>query len=174
MFRYYAVIYPLKYPSFVTSCRILCIIVCVWLIAALISLPPLFGFWSIYQFSAAQMGCLPLWRLNKSFSVFWVSISLLKINIYRRIFLPVWLCFLHIFFLTVFKFIKTRWVSCAMKDSWVLLYIHHFYIALYKAFDNFISQVCIWLFDIIFALKLAVLSCVKNYGRRTENDIEVF
>ena len=54
-------------------------IVLCWLLATSVSLPPLFGTWSYYQFHEAQMGCFPMWSVSKSFSAIWVSIRALVI-----------------------------------------------------------------------------------------------
>lgn len=73
-FRYYAIVQPMMYPLKMTSNYTTHLIVCVWILALICTLPPSFG-WSRYSFRVAKSACMVDWHYDKSFSGFYAIMT---------------------------------------------------------------------------------------------------
>ncbi|XP_030638601.1 G-protein coupled receptor 161 [Chanos chanos] len=69
--RYYAVLYPMIYPSKITGNRATVAIVYLWLHSLLGCLPPLFG-WSAFEFDHFKRMCTAAWHREPGYTAFWV------------------------------------------------------------------------------------------------------
>ncbi|XP_063967390.1 G-protein coupled receptor 161-like [Lytechinus pictus] len=72
--RYYAIVQPMMYPLKVTSNYTTHLIVCVWILALVCTLPPSFG-WSRYSFQMSKSACMVDWHYEKSFSLFYAIMT---------------------------------------------------------------------------------------------------
>ncbi|XP_068602258.1 G-protein coupled receptor 161 [Brachionichthys hirsutus] len=70
--RYYAVLYPMIYPTKITGNRAVVAIAYVWLHSLVGCLPPLFG-WSSFEFDCFKWTCVASWHREPSYAAFWVS-----------------------------------------------------------------------------------------------------
>ncbi|XP_070538864.1 G-protein coupled receptor 161-like [Ptychodera flava] len=66
--RYFAIVRPMLYPLAITNTRTVPLIIVVWILAIIFSLPPAFG-WSSYAFNAHKATCLPVWNKHISYTV---------------------------------------------------------------------------------------------------------
>ncbi|XP_036426374.1 LOW QUALITY PROTEIN: G-protein coupled receptor 161 [Colossoma macropomum] len=69
--RYYAVLYPIIYPTKITGNRAVMAIIYVWLHSMVGCLPPLFG-WSTFEFDHSKQACMAAWHREVSYTFFWV------------------------------------------------------------------------------------------------------
>ncbi|KAI4886637.1 hypothetical protein NFI96_012763 [Prochilodus magdalenae] len=69
--RYYAVVYPMIYPTKITGNRAVLAIIYVWLHSLVGCLPPLFG-WSTFEFDHSKRACMAAWHRELSYTLFWV------------------------------------------------------------------------------------------------------
>ncbi|XP_033637955.1 G-protein coupled receptor 161-like [Asterias rubens] len=67
--RYFAISQPMMYPIKVTCTRTVELIVLVWILALVCSLPPVFG-WSQYRYNQSRSSCFINWSHHPSYAVF--------------------------------------------------------------------------------------------------------
>ncbi|VCW69470.1 unnamed protein product, partial [Gulo gulo] len=68
--RYYAVLYPMAYPTKITGNRAVMAVVYVWLHSLVGCLPPLFG-WSSVEFDEFKWMCVAAWHREPGYTAFW-------------------------------------------------------------------------------------------------------
>lgn len=68
--RYYAVLYPMVYPTKITGNRAVMALVYIWLHSLVGCLPPLFG-WSSVEFDEFKWMCVAAWHREPSYTAFW-------------------------------------------------------------------------------------------------------
>ncbi|XP_077583550.1 G-protein coupled receptor 161-like [Stigmatopora nigra] len=70
--RYYAVLYPMIYPSKITGNRASLVIAYVWLHSLAGCLPPLLG-WSSFEFHCFKRSCAASWHRAPAYAAFWLA-----------------------------------------------------------------------------------------------------
>ncbi|XP_057707827.1 G-protein coupled receptor 161 [Corythoichthys intestinalis] len=70
--RYYAVLYPMIYPSKITGNRASLVIAYVWLHSLAGCLPPLLG-WSSFEFHCFKRSCGASWHRAPAYAAFWLA-----------------------------------------------------------------------------------------------------
>ncbi|XP_036891170.1 G-protein coupled receptor 161 isoform X2 [Sturnira hondurensis] len=68
--RYYAVLYPMVYPTKITGNRAVMALVYIWLHSLIGCLPPLFG-WSAVEFDKFKWMCVAAWHREPGYTAFW-------------------------------------------------------------------------------------------------------
>ncbi|XP_045694603.1 G-protein coupled receptor 161 isoform X1 [Phyllostomus hastatus] len=68
--RYYAVLYPMVYPTKITGNRAVLVLVYIWLHSLVGCLPPLFG-WSSVEFDEFKWMCVAAWHREPGYTAFW-------------------------------------------------------------------------------------------------------
>ncbi|XP_045045818.2 G-protein coupled receptor 161 isoform X2 [Desmodus rotundus] len=68
--RYYAVLYPMVYPTKITGNRAVMALVYIWLHSLIGCLPPLFG-WSSVEFDEFKWMCVAAWHREPGYTAFW-------------------------------------------------------------------------------------------------------
>ncbi|XP_071477461.1 G-protein coupled receptor 161-like [Diadema antillarum] len=74
--RYYAIVQPMLYPLKMTSNYTSHLVVSIWILALICTLPPSFG-WSRYTYRPAKAACMTEWHHHVSFSGFFAVSSTL-------------------------------------------------------------------------------------------------
>lgn len=65
----------------ITGSRTTLLIILSWIVAGICALPPVFGTWARFTFSAQTGGgCMPAWSEELGYSIFWVSVKTIVVD----------------------------------------------------------------------------------------------